>query len=75
MLYLLLFGAGTIVGMMLITAAISLPFAYAQGRFVRWHRHLRVATSLVSILFGLFLAYEIGIVDGLLGANPRWAPK
>jgi len=74
-LYLLLFGAGTIVGMMLITAAISLPFAYAQGRFVRWHRHLRVATSLVSILFGLFLAYEIGIVDGLLGANPRWAPK
>ena len=73
--YLLLFGAGTIVGMMFVTAAISLPFAYAEGRFVRAHRHLRVATSLLSIAFGLFLAYEIGIVDGLLGANPRWSPK
>ena len=29
----------------------------------------------LSILFGLFLAYEIGIVDGLLGSNPRWSPK
>jgi len=74
-LYLLLFGVGTIVGMMLVTAAISVPFAYAEGRFVRAHRHLRVATSVLSIAFGLFLAYEIGIVDGLLGANPRWSPK
>jgi high-affinity nickel-transport protein len=74
-LYLLLFGVGTIIGMMIITAAISLPFAYAEGRFIRAHRHLRVATSLLSIVFGLVLAYQIGIVNGLLGANPQWSPK
>lgn len=73
--YLLLFGVGTIVGMMVVTAAISIPFAYAEGRFVKVHQHLRLATSLLSIAFGLFLAYEIGIVDGLLGANPQWSPK
>ncbi len=31
--YLVLFGLGTVVGMMLITAAIGLPFAYTANRF------------------------------------------
>jgi len=67
--------ASAFAGLLIITAAISLPFAYAEGRFIRAHRHLRVATSLLSIVFGLVLAYQIGIVNGLLGANPQWSPK
>jgi len=50
------------------------PFAYAEGRFVRAHRHLRVATSLLSIASGV-PGVRDRIVDGLLGANPRWSPK
>ena len=63
--YLLLFGAGTIAGMMLVTAAIGLPFAYTAGRFVTMHRALGVASGLLSLGFGLFLAYQTGLVDGL----------
>ena len=73
--YLLLFGAGTIVGMMLITAVIALPFAYAAARFATVHRYLGVASGLLSLAIGLFLAYEIGLVDGLFTATPQWTPK
>lgn len=63
--YLLVFGLGTIAGMMLITAAIALPFAYSAGRFASANRHLALASGLLSLFFGLFLAYRIGFVEGL----------
>ena len=73
--YLLLFGVGTVAGMMLITAAIGLPFAYAADRFVKVHRYLGVASGVLSLGFGLFLAYQIGVGDGLFTSNPQWTPK
>lgn len=72
--YLLLFGVGTIVGMMLITAAIAAPFAYSSDRFPRFNAYLRVASGLLSVGFGLFLIYYIGYVDGLFSDNPQWTP-
>jgi high-affinity nickel-transport protein len=74
-LYLLVFGVGTIAGMMLITAAIAWPFARAGARSARLQRGLRVASGLVSLGFGLVLAYRIGVVDGLFGASPSWTPR
>ena len=41
--YLLLFGAGTIAGMMIVTAAIALPFRSAGARSGLFARRLRVA--------------------------------
>jgi high-affinity nickel-transport protein len=73
--YLMVFGLGTIVGMMLITAAIAWPFAYAGARFARLHRGLRLASGVVSLIVGLALAYQIGVVDGLFGAAPSWTPR
>ncbi len=73
-LYLLLFGLGTIAGMMLITAAIAWPFVYAGARFPRLPHRLRVASGVISLAVGLALAYQIGVVDGLFGAHPRWTP-
>jgi cytochrome c biogenesis protein CcdA len=73
--YLLVFGMGTIAGMMLITALIGLPFAYTASRLARAHRYLGLATGLLSIGLGLFLAYEIGIGNGLFTGNPQWTPK
>ncbi len=67
--YLLIFGCGTIAGMMLITAAIALPFAYTAGRSTRFNRKLAFASSLLSIGFGLFLIYHIGFVEGLFLAS------
>jgi len=60
LLYLVVFGLGTIGGMMLITLAIGLPFAATGDRFARVHRGLRFAAGAVSLVFGLFFAYEAG---------------
>jgi high-affinity nickel-transport protein len=62
--YLLIFGLGTIAGMMLITAAIAVPITYTT-RFQFFNRHLGTAAGALSFGFGLFLVYQIGFVDGL----------
>ncbi|MGI8889975.1 MAG: high-affinity nickel-transport family protein [Chthoniobacterales bacterium] len=64
MAYLLIFGIGTIAGMMLITAAIAVPVSYST-RFQFLHRHLGTASGVLSLGFGLFLVYQIGYVQGL----------
>jgi ABC-type nickel/cobalt efflux system permease component RcnA len=73
--YLLVFGVGTIAGMMFITGAMALPFVYADKRFARLNQGLRVASGLISIAFGLFLVYEIGVVNGLFTSHPQWTPR
>jgi len=75
LIYLGIFGAGTVIGMMLITAAIVVPLAGLTRRFGSVERVISCATGLVSIAFGLFLAYKIGIVDGLFGGTPTWSPR
>ena len=72
--YLLVFGVGTVAGMMLITALIALPAAYAERRRAAWQRRWRLASGLVSLGFGLFLAYQVGIVHGLFSGRPEWTP-
>jgi ABC-type nickel/cobalt efflux system permease component RcnA len=74
LLYLLLFGMGTIVGMMLITTIIAWPFAYTTRR-ARLNAGLRMASGVISVLFGLAIAYRIGVVDGLFGSSPQWTPQ
>ncbi len=65
MLYLTIFGAGTIAGMMLITAAIAAPITYSANRFRLFNRYVGAAAGMLSLIFGLFLFYQIGFVDGL----------
>ena len=72
--YLLIFGLGTIAGMMLITAALALPLAYTMQRFVQLNRGLAIASGMLSVGFGFFLCYQIGFVDGLFTSHPNWMP-
>jgi high-affinity nickel-transport protein len=72
--YLLVFGVGTIAGMMLITMMIGVPFAYTGRRFEKFNRGLGIASGLISVAFGLFVTFQIGFVDGLFTANPHWTP-
>ena len=69
-----LFGAGTIVGMTLMTAAIAAPAAYATRHAVDLGRHARVASGLLSVAVGIYLAHRVGHVDGLFAAPPRSTP-
>lgn len=72
--YLLVFGVGTIAGMMIITAAIAFPFSFAGYKFAGLNRGLITASGLLSLCFGLFISYQIGFVDGLFTSHPTWIP-
>jgi high-affinity nickel permease len=71
-LYLVVFGIGTVAGMMLITAAIAVPFTFSEGRFARLNRGLGLVSGLVSLAFGLFIVYQMGFVNGLFSHSPKW---
>jgi hypothetical protein len=74
--YLLLFGLGTIVGMMLITLILSAPFAFTAVNLPKFNWRLRVASGLVSFVFGVVLIYGIGFAEGGLFTDaPTWAPR
>jgi len=73
--YLLVFGVGTIAGMMIITVIIGAPFAYTGRRFGSFNRFLGTASGLISVAFGLFIMFQIGFVDGLFTAHPHWTPR
>jgi high-affinity nickel-transport protein len=71
-LYLLVFGVGTITGMILVTAAIAVPFKLSGSRFARLNRGLGLASGLVSLAFGLFIVYQMGFVNRLFTDSPVW---
>jgi len=73
--YLLLFGAGTVAGMILITSLIAMPFVYSPETFSNWNRSISAASGLLSMGFGIFLSYKMGIVYGLFTDHPRWTPR
>jgi hypothetical protein len=69
--YLLVFGAGTIAGMMSMTIAIGVPFALAGARHVQFGSKAAAACGLISVAFGSVLIYRICVIDGLLAGHIR----
>lgn len=74
-LYLVVFGIGTVAGMMLITAAIAVPFTFSESRFGLINRALGLVSGLASLAFGLFIVYQMGFVNGLFTRSPNWTPR
>lgn len=72
--YLLVFGVGTIIGMMLITMAIASTF-HLLGGGQKFFQRLALASGMLSLVFGLAVAYQICIVNGLFSAHPMWTPR
>jgi len=66
LLYIALFGLGSILGMALLAAAISLPLRYSARNLTWAHNGITALVGLVTIGFGGMLIYELGIVEGLL---------
>jgi nickel/cobalt exporter len=73
--YLLIFGAGTMVGMMCMTAVMAVPLACAGDRFGGFSRFFTVASGVVSVCFGFFLVYQLGFLGGLFTSHPQWTPR
>lgn len=74
-LYLLIFGGGTMLGMMCMTAAMAVPFRFAGARSAGLRRCLGTVSGLVSLCFGSFLIFQLGIVGGLFTSHPVWIPR
>ena len=60
LLYLLIFGVGSIFGMLLMSSLIGLPFVLSAQRLTRFNHILQTIAGALSIAFGLWYAYETG---------------
>ena len=58
MLYILVFGTGSIAGMVLLGAVLSVPFVLTPARLVRAHLALRALAGLASVSLGGRMLYE-----------------
>jgi high-affinity nickel permease len=72
--YLLIFGVGTIAGMMLITMSLASAFMFVGKGRERFSRRLALASGVLSLGFGLFVAYQICFVNGLFTTHAQWTP-
>ena len=63
--YILLFGLGSVLSMGIMTILIGLPFVFSANRLPGLNQIMQVSAGTFSILFGVFLMYEIGFVQGL----------
>src|SRR5215213_5072749 len=60
-LYLAIFGLGSIVGMLLMSGLIGLPFALTSRGLSSLHYRMQLAAAVVSIVFGLWYAYRTAL--------------
>lgn len=58
-LYLAIFGLGSIVGMLLMSGLIGLPFALTSRSLSSLHQRMQLAAGVVSIAFGLWYAVSV----------------
>jgi high-affinity nickel-transport protein len=65
LLYLCIFGIGTIIGMMLITTILGGVIITGSRKFERFDRVVTVLSGIISVIYGLYFGYHIGVVEGL----------
>ena len=63
--YLAVFGLGSILGMILMSGLVGLPFALTARNVGRVHRHLQTSAASLSIAFGVWYAYDRAFASGL----------
>lgn len=66
LLYIVIFGVGSIMGMLLVTTAMAAPFAWASTRVRNMNQWVQVGAGSFSIALGALLMWQIGFVDGLI---------
>lgn len=64
LLFIAIFGIGSIAGMFFISSLIGIPFRFSSNN-VRINSGIRVVAGILSIVLGVILFYQIGFVDGL----------
>jgi ABC-type nickel/cobalt efflux system permease component RcnA len=65
--YIAVFGVGSIVGMALLAAVISLPLQGTARNLARWHRTLEALIGVGTLVVGGWVLFQTPWVQGLLG--------
>ena len=63
--YILIFGVGSVGGMLGLSFLIGLPFVLTAQRFILLNRWIRIVAGAASVIFGIWLGWEIGFAGGL----------
>jgi ABC-type nickel/cobalt efflux system permease component RcnA len=63
LLYLAVFGLGSITGMLLMSGLIGLPFMFASRQLSEIHHRLQVLAGASGIVFGVWYVYQSGFVS------------
>jgi len=66
LLYIAVFGLGSVGGMLIMSSLISLPFVLTRKRFNLLSEGLQVGVGLFSLSFGLFLVWQYGFHEHLV---------
>lgn len=66
-MYLGVFGLGTIVGMTSVTTLIAIPFVFSQSKFYKLDRVFTTIAGIVSILYGIYYGFRL-----LSGPSPSF---
>lgn len=64
--YIVVFGLGSIGGMLFMSALLGLPAQLTAERFVRLNLAVRTAAGAFSVALGILMVYQIGIAGRLL---------
>ena len=64
LLYLGMFGVGSMAGMLLMSGIVGLPFVLSARRLTRVHYSLQMTAGTLSVCFGLWYAYAICTANG-----------
>ena len=62
--YILLFGLGSVLGMGIMTILISLPFVFSASRLPIFNPYIQFSVGTLSIFLGSFIIYQICLVAG-----------
>jgi ABC-type nickel/cobalt efflux system permease component RcnA len=63
-IYILIFGAGTVVGMLFFTTIIGIPFVLSAKK-LNINKTFTQLTGIVSTAFGIYYMYNLGVTEGL----------
>ena len=66
LVYIGVFGVGSVGGMLIMSSLISLPFVLTRKRFNVLSEGLQVAVGLFSLGFGLFLTWQYSVQEHLI---------
>jgi sulfite exporter TauE/SafE len=63
-IYILVFGTGTVIGMLFFTTIIGIPFVLSAKK-LSLNKNLTTLTGGISTIFGIYYMYNLGVTEGL----------